>query len=268
MAKQYRLTLLENSSHKSIKSFKFTKFSLVTLLASLSVLILGGVYCIFAFSPLRFTIPGYPDADSKKLAVQNAIKIDSLESSIARWELYAENLGRVLREEQTLNMDSIIQGNLTRYLSAKSREELARQDSLLREQVMRDEQFGVSGSGGKKTVPIEGMHFFAPVKGVAAERFDALEHPGVDITVPAGTVVGAALDGVVVHCCWDEQTLYTILLQHPSDIITVYGCCDKLLAKKGDKVKAGAPVAATSTEVHFELWYKNNPVDPAKYIKF
>lgn len=275
MAKQYRLSIVENDTHKSIKSYRLTKLSFAIITGAVVVAFIALIYCLIAFTPLRATIPGYPDARSKSVAVDNAIKIDSLESMITRWELYAENLGRVLTGEQTISMDSVIQGNLTRYLSAMSAEELARRDSLLRETVRKEEQFGLSGQKDK-VVPLEGMHFFAPVKGVISSGFEAAAHPAVDITGKAGDIVCAALGGTVIYAGWSETEGGSLSIQSPGDVVTTYMHCQKVTVQKGDKVKAGAPVAqlgetASATKgyyLHFELWYKGEAVDPSKYMNF
>lgn len=275
MAKQYRLSIVENDTHKSIKSYRLTKLSFAITTGAVLVAFIALIYCLIAFTPLRATIPGYPDARSKSVAVDNAIKIDSLESMITRWELYAENLGRVLTGEQTISMDSVIQGNLTRYLSAMSAEELARRDSLLRETVRKEEQFGLSGQKDK-VVPLEGMHFFVPVKGVISSGFEAAAHPAVDITGKAGDIVCAALGGTVIYAGWSETEGGSLSIQSPGDVVTTYMHCQKVTVQKGDKVKAGAPVAqlgetASATKgyyLHFELWYKGEAVDPSKYMNF
>lgn len=86
----------------------------------------------------------------------------------------------------------------------------------------------------------------------------------------------AVLDGSVVYTSWSQDSGYTLVLQHGSDLLSIYKNNQKLLHKTGDVVKAGTPVAmlASSTSLtkgdhlHFELWYKGVAVDPAQYIKF
>ena len=73
------------------------------------MVVVGGLYALIALTPLRTTIPGYPDAHFRREAVENAIKIDSLESAITRWKLWSENLTRVLSGDKTLNLDSLLQ---------------------------------------------------------------------------------------------------------------------------------------------------------------
>ena len=273
--KAYRLTLTEDRSHKRIRAYRFSKLSLLIAAITVAVVLIGGFYLLFAFTPLRTTIPGYPNAHSKRDAVANAIRIDSLESTITRWELYADNLGRVLSGEQTLDLDSIIKGNTTRYLQNKSIEELQRQDSILRETVRQEEQFGVSPEADR-VLPINGQHFFPPVKGVISQGYDKALHPGIDVTAPANSVVSAVLDGTVVFAGWDDANGYSLVIQHAGDILSTYKHTQKLLKAAGDKVTAGTPIAlvgstgslTTGEHLHFELWYQGEAVDPATYISF
>ena len=273
--KVYRITLLEDQTHKRLKAYRFTKFAGILAIVTVAVVVVGGIYALIAFTPLRTTIPGYPDAHSKRLAIDNAIKIDSLENVITRWELYSENLSRVLAGQETLSIDSIIRGNTTRYLRAKSAEELRRQDSILRANVVAEEQFGVSG-GARRDLPIEGIHFFTPLKGVVSQGYDMVLHPAIDITAPQGTVVMAVLGGTVISDSWSDESGYTLAIQHEGDIISIYKHNQKLLRRTGDKVAAGTPVAlvgstgslSTGDHLHLELWYKGKAVDPAKYINF
>ena len=273
--KVFRLTLTEDRTHKRIRAYRFSRLSLLIAAITVVVVLILGFYLLFAFTPLRTTIPGYPNAHSKRDAVANAIRIDSLESTITRWELYADNLGRVLAGEQTLNLDSIIKGNTTRYLQSKTLEELQRQDSILRETVRQEEQFGVSQEPDR-VLPINGQHFFPPVKGVISQGYDKILHPAVDVTAPANSVVSAVLDGSVVFAGWDDANGYTLVIQHAGDILSTYKHNQKLLKAAGDKVTAGTPIAlvgstgslTTVEHLYFELWYQGEAVDPATYISF
>ena len=273
--KSYRLSLVDNETHVSLKSVSFTKFRGYALGISFVVAFILLIYAIIALTPLRTTIPGYPDAHSKKTAVANAIKIDSLETIITKWNLYAENLSRVLAGEQTINIDSIVSGNSTKYLSVKSKEELSRRDSILRETVRQEEQFGVSGTS-RRELPLEGMHFFTPIKGVISQGYDVALHPALDITAPSGSVVSAIYDGVIIYTGWDESKGNVIMVQHPDNVISLYAHNQKLLKKLGDSVKAGTSIAlvgntgslSTGDHLHFELWRNGESLDPTKYISF
>ena len=235
----------------------------------------AAVYCVIAFTPVRTFIPGYPDAHSKRAAIQNAIRIDSLENVIYRWELYSENLRRVVEGEEPLKIDSLINASRSSSRQISDEATLTLKDSLLRQQVRKEEQFDISGTE-KRNLPIEGLHFFTPLKGVVSQGYDQAVHPYIDITAPSGSVVKAVLDGTVINDSWSEDTGYTVQIQHDGDIISIYKHNEKLLKKTGDKVTAGSPIAlvgntgklSTGEHLHFELWYKGETVDPTRYISF
>jgi len=275
--KIYRLQLVDNDTHRSIRTVLFTKLRFVYFAVTAVVVIILLIYCIIAFTPLRLTIPGYPDANFKRTALANAIKIDSLQSAVTRWHLYSENLSRVLSGESTLSLDSLLGGNSLRYLSDKSAEELAKRDSVLRETVQKEEKFGVSAGGpSAKSLPVEGLHFFTPVKGVVSEGFDSVTHPGVDIVTPPGTIVGAVLDGVVIYSGWNDELGYVVMVQHKDNLISMYGSNLKALRRPGDDVKSGTPIALSGGEdagtgkghLHFELWHNGHPLNPTQFISF
>ena len=106
--KVYRLTVTEDSTHREVRSLRFTRLGMVLTGITAFVVVLGSLYALIALTPLRTTIPGYPDAHFRRQAVENAIKIDSLESALTRWKLYSENLSRVLSGDTTINIDSLL----------------------------------------------------------------------------------------------------------------------------------------------------------------
>jgi len=273
LQKDYRLSLVENHTHVSIKTVHFTKFRFLAYAVSAVLVLFLFIYLLIAFTPLKTTIPGYPDAHSKKVAVANAIKIDSLENLMTKWDLYASNLSRVLAGDPTINIDSIVLNDGTKFLSAKTTEELGRSDSLLRETVRQEEQFEVGGTA-ERDLPIEGMHFFSPIKGVVSQTFDRQLHPAIDITAPSGSVVSSIYEGVVVFTGWDEGRGNVIIIQHPNNVISQYSHNQKLLKKLGDIVSAGTPIAlvgntgslTTGDHLHFELWSNGEPLNPQNYI--
>ena len=273
-SKTFRLTFIDDKTHQHLVTLRFTRTSFFITVVTVVVVLCAAIYSTIAFTPIRTFIPGYPDARSKRAAIQNAITIDSLENVIFRWELYSENLRRAVEGVEPVKIDSLIKTQKSR-ATALDMETIARQDSLLREHVKEEEQFGISDRG-RRDLPIEGLHFFAPLKGVVSQGYDAALHPYIDIAAPEGSVVKATLDGTVIFAGWSDETGYTIQIQHDGDIVSIYKHNDKLLKKTGDKVTAGSPIAlvgntgelTTGDHLHFELWHKGKTVDPTLYIKF
>lgn len=273
--KNFRLTLVDDDTHDKVWSKKFTRIGALVTAVTVIVVTIATIFCVIAFTPIRTLIPGYPDARSKHDAIKNAITIDSLENVLTKWELYSENLRRVVDGQEPLKIDSLMEVRKNPAAEAGDSRELAEKDSLLRKEVADEDRFDIK-PGSARTLPIEGMHFFTPLKGVVSQGYDKALHPYIDITAPGNSVVMSVLDGTVISAGWNDTEGYTIRIQHEGDIISVYKHNQKLLKETGDKVTAGTPIAVLGgtgstpdgDHLHFELWHKGEAVDPTKYISF
>jgi len=271
--RNFRLSLVDDMTHRKLWVLHFTKPGFLVTVISAVVVLFAIVYALLAYTPLRTSIPGYPDAHTRRAAIQNAIRIDSLENVISRWELYSENMLRVIEGEAPLPVDSVIRLADAAVAEGRDAAYLAQRDSALRDLVNREEQFGVTDRQ-ERSLPIEGLHFFTPFKGVVSQGFESVLHPYLDVTVPANSAVMAVMEGTVVFDGWSDDSGYTIAIQHEGDLLSVYKHNAKLLRRTGDRVSSGASIALAggSAEdgdyLRFELWYRGEAVDPAKYIVF
>ena len=86
----------DSESGKYLMNLRISRTGLFVAVISMIVIFCALTYCAIAYTPIKTFIPGYPDAQSKRTAIQNAIKVDSLEKVIYRWELYSENMKRAV----------------------------------------------------------------------------------------------------------------------------------------------------------------------------
>ena len=273
-SRNYRLSLIDAVSHERLWSVRFTKPIFIGALVSGIVVAMVVFFVLVAYTPMRTFIPGYPSAQTRRQAVQNAQKIDSLEMRLLQWQLYSENLRRIVAGEAPIRLDSVMLGR-ENSRDITDAQYYAIRDSLLRADVLTQEQFNVDDSP-KKNLPMEALSFFPLVKGVVSEGFERTIHPYIDITAPAGSMVTSVLDGTVVHTSWDPEDGYLIVIQHDGDILSLYKHNQKLLHRQGDVVKAGTPIGLVAesesltkgNHLHFELWYEGQAMDPTQFIKF
>jgi len=126
--------------------------------------------------------------------------------------------------------------------------------------------------------PLSGNSFRWPVKGRIISGFgtkpDGGHNDGINISVPKGTPVKAAENGVVAYA-GNELKGYgnLVLVRHANSWVSAYANNEQLLVKRGDKVsrgqviaKAGTSGSASQPQVHFELRKGSRPVDPTKYM--
>lgn len=232
-------------------------------------------FAIIALSPIKNLIPGYPNAIARQAQMEMQLKLDSLERSLYRWDLYTENLRRVIEGESSMQIDSLI-SKAEREYDEKKFESLSESHKEFNEMVEEHEKFEISDKN-KRNLQIEGLHFFKPLNGTISHHYQAAQHPYIDITAPEGSTVKSILDGSVIYTEWTEADAWTIIIQHQDGIISIYKHNRSLLKNVADKVSAGTAIAllggntadaVKGTHLHFELWRGGVPIDPAEYINF
>lgn len=115
-----------------------------------------------------------------------------------------------------------------------------------------------------------------PVRGRVISGFGAGQGgDGIDISVPKGTPIKAAENGVVIYAGNGLKEFgNTVLVRHDNGLVTVYGNASELSVTRGQKVKRGDDIAlsgmsgnATSPKLHFEIRKNSAPVDPSTYLE-
>ena len=129
-----------------------------------------------------------------------------------------------------------------------------------------------------KPAPLAGARFRWPVRGRILSKFgpksNGKHNDGINVAVPKGTSVKAAENGVVAYA-GSELKGYgnLILIRHANNWVSAYAHNDKLVVKRGDKVRRGQIIAKAGKtgsvgkpQLHFELRKGSKPVDPLKYM--
>jgi len=119
-----------------------------------------------------------------------------------------------------------------------------------------------------------------PLRGFVTREFErgdtprgVLPHPGIDLVAPTGTPVLSAGRGVVVRADWDDYLGNYVEIRHGFSYVTVYGHCNSLSVRPGDRVDRGQHIAtlggtgqASAPHLHFEVWKGDREVDPRSVI--
>jgi len=98
-------------------------------------------------------------------------------------------------------------------------------------------------------------------------------HAGVDISVPFGTRVEAAADGIVLEAGPESGYGNEILIDHGFGLTTKYGHLSRIFVVVGQVLKRGQVIGAvgmtgktTGPHLHYEVHVKDTPVNPTKYL--
>ena len=99
-------------------------------------------------------------------------------------------------------------------------------------------------------------------------------HTGMDLAVPTGTPIRAALSGTVTAAAYDQGGYgYYIMIDHGNGLSTLYGHNSQLLAQVGQTVEAGDIISlsgstgrSTGPHLHFEVRVNGQRTDPRSYL--
>ena len=94
-------------------------------------------------------------------------------------------------------------------------------------------------------------------------------HKGFDIATEKNAEIYASYDGIVVKAEYHYMNGNYIVLKHSDSLKTTYNHCNKLLVKKGDKVRKGECIAlvgktgyATGNHLHYEIIVNGEYINP------
>lgn len=128
------------------------------------------------------------------------------------------------------------------------------------------------------SAPNAAPSFRWPVRGRIISAFgrkpNGQQNDGINLSVPEGTPIRAAEDGVVAYAGNELKGFGNlVLIRHADNWVTAYAHNSTIEVKKDQKIKRGDIIAragqtggVTSPQLHFEIRKGSNPVDPEKHL--
>lgn len=276
---KYKFVMMNESTMEERLTFRLSRLNVIIIFVLISLFSVVFTIFIISLTPLKEYIPGYASVDKVKQVYINAIRIDSLKGAIDARDLYIQNLKEnILQGKAPKDYDTLLlhQNKNIDYKNIKITH--SEEDSLLREEWEDKEKYDLIYYPDKQNQKgISSFMFFLPVGGQVVAGFNIKKkHYGVDLSAEKDEAVKTTLDGMVVLSTWTYETGYIVVIQHESNLVSVYKHNSVLLKKEGDFVKAGDPIAicgnsgeqTSGPHLHFELWYNGNPVNPSDFIVF
>ncbi|MFN0214485.1 MAG: M23 family metallopeptidase [Saprospiraceae bacterium] len=283
---KYRLVIMNDDTFEEVTSIKLTPLAVYIGVSSLIVGTAILVTMLIIWTPLKRYIPGYGDFTRDSEIAELTSKVASMENEIEATRRYNENIKNIL----TGNLESMTEEAVKKQGQPENPADTMPKDI---DRIPEDEKLRSAVATGTFTadptitsapitglgsdIPLEQLFFMPPVSGEITAKFElSKSHFGIDVAAPKNTAVKSAADGSVISAGYTVETGYSIAVQHPNNVVTIYKHNSVLLRREGDNVKAGEAIAiignsgenTTGPHIHFELWHKGRAVDPALYINF
>jgi len=120
----------------------------------------------------------------------------------------------------------------------------------------------------------ENIPSLLPTMGQVSREFGP-GHYGIDIAAPQFSPVICAASGVVSGAGWDSLYGNYVIIEHNKNYSTFYGHLNSIDVLDGSRVSGGQVIGtvgstgkSTSSHLHYEVRFRNEPVDPVGYLPF
>lgn len=286
MRDKYRLVIMNDDTFEEVTSVKLTPLAVYVGVSSLIVGTAILVTMLIIWTPMKRYIPGYGDFTRDSEIAELTGKVASMEIEMEATRRYNENIKNILTGNvEDMTVDAVKKQGQPENPADTMPKDVDRipEDENLRSAVAT----GTFTSDPKtsaapltnleRDIPLQQLFFMPPVSGEITAKFDlAKTHFGLDVSAPKNTAVKSAADGAVISAGYTVETGYSIAVQHPNNVVTIYKHNSVLLRREGDNVKTGEAIAiignsgenTSGPHLHFELWHKGRAVDPTLYINF
>ena len=270
----YRFVIFHDETFEERFSYKLNRLNVFLTISITVVLLIAATFLVISQTQLKEYIPGYDSSELRRQAIQNNVRLDSLQLTLQQNQRYIASVNKVLRGDLDLQeLETQRQLDSLQIDTAFVDFPTSEADSLLRADVAQDDKYNVLESANQ-TVPFV---LFTPVTGTVSQGYDpSIEHYAIDIVVPRNTPVKAAAEGNVIFAGWTTETGYVVIIDHPYNIISVYKHNASLNVRQGHAVEPGQVIAiagnsgtmTTGPHLHFELWSEGYALNPEEFIEF
>ena len=245
-----------------------------------TAMVMSGVATIFiiflllltlvAYTPLLDMLPGYrTDASrARQTLIRSLIRVDSLERKLNDMLIYNENRILVI-DGKTPAMSSVRSDSVA---FDKNIVPPSKADTLFRRQMENDRHYALNTTATQQRTTINAVK---PMEGIIADSFDAKAGIfGIRMVSAPESQVMAIADGTVLAVDWLPESGNSIIVQHDSNIISIYRNLSGAIVTKGQRVAASEILGYSAVEeqsekmFEFEMWMGGKPLNPESYILF
>ncbi len=273
LSDRFHILLVKEKTLEKKKLFSSSVINLISSSLFAFLLLLSITFLLIYFTPLKEYFRGYTSVELRENAVENSMKLDSLENLYIIQSTYINSLKDLLSGNISFEDFDQYDENIENNIVELEIIETNRDDSLLRAVVEEEDKYNAFDIQGQRFTSV----LFPPVKGGLSSVFDVdTKHYGVDIVIPENSPVHSISEGIVVFSEWTSATGFVIIIEHLNGLTSIYKHNSSIIKNQGDRVDTGEIIAfsgntgslTTGPHLHFELWHQGEPVDPQSYIDF
>lgn len=103
---RYRLVIMNDDTYEEVTNFRLSRMSVYVILCTIFVVLVGLTVALMVFTPLKYYIPGYGNAQAGREYRQLKYVTDSLEKQVTYQSQYIDGLRKTLSGNTAGKLDT------------------------------------------------------------------------------------------------------------------------------------------------------------------
>lgn len=268
----YRFQIIDTNNYEVKLVVEMSKLNMFVLSWLLFLVLLLLTFLVFAFTPLRYLLPGYVgvNATEKREMIDLRLKTDALEEKFNNYDQYISNIQSVINDSIGLHSDYLQNSDLSNTDSAYFFPEASKFEIDYRKQfekLLIDDQKNEKSSS---VFILKNMHLPIEGKPIIKEESDKMSKT-LKIKAKNDANVFSVLPGVIIaqYSIGEQKHIF---IQHDYNILSIYKFAGKLKVEKGEKVISGQLIGVMNDQgdeiLSFDLWEGTEAVAAGQYFKY
>jgi murein DD-endopeptidase MepM/ murein hydrolase activator NlpD len=278
LTNRYQLIVRSEENFSEKVTFSFSHARLISLsVVLLSILVVCSMVLTTTILA-QWLNPAHTEQENKKRLIQLATEVDRLEEQTIQQKNFITLLQNIIAGKEPLDakITTVEKEHNDKIATPYSPEKLSTADALLRCE-FEDSKSSSPSAYNAPAKNLPELVLFPPIHGIITTAFEQKkEHYGVDIVAKPKEPIKCVADGTVIFSSWTVETGWVVVIQHNTDLVSIYKHDATFLKKVGNFVEAGEVVAiigsagklSARTHLHFELWYEGQALNPEHFITF
>jgi lipoprotein NlpD len=268
----YRFQIIDTNNYEVKWVIEMSKLNMFVLGWILFLVLLLMTFLVFAFTPLRYFLPGYVgiNATEKREMIDFRLKTDVLEEKLNNYDQYISNIQSVIKDSIGLHADYKQNSDLNTTDSAYFFPEASKFEIDYRKQfekLLKEDQIDEKSSS---VFILKNMHLPVDGKPIVNDEIDK-QSKTLKIKSKNEASIFSVLPGVIIaqYSIGEQKHIF---IQHDYNILSIYKFEGKLKVEKGEKVISGQLIGVMSEQgdeiLSFDLWEGTEAVATGQFLKY
>lgn len=267
---RYRLQLVSERKDRTVFSFSMPVWLTALLAMLVTMLTILLVIIVMTRTPLRQYLPGYLNVNQRSVALESALRIDSLEHESQLRDAFLENMMAILLDK-TRPVDSLLtyDSAVTRIADTLGLAAREAEKNFVR-RYEEQERFGLNAV--ESASPLQGQTFMSPVVGevlLPESEEEVKVGTPMRVKVKREVPVLAPFEVTVISRQLHFGEGWEYILQSHDDYVFIFSHLTMPLAQVGQTLQMGRAIGHAGAQkedadrwLGLQVWHLGKEVDP------